>query len=109
MKINSLKMGKGSRLFWDEFCLVNVLDEINPLYEFFEGYSLAEENDFFVVLMFDVQSLSFSHFTHSNIDESYYLSFGLFSTLGVEVPILDFSLPHRFILALKIQIALLLF
>lgn len=35
MKINSIKMGNGSGLFWDEFGLVNVLDEINPLDEFF--------------------------------------------------------------------------
>lgn len=85
------------------------MDEINPLDEFFEGDSLAEENYFFVVLMLNVQSFSLSHFTHSYVYESYYLSFCLLSTLGVEVPVLDFPLSHCFILTLKIQITFLLF
>lgn len=106
---NELNTGKISRLFWDEFSFVDVLDEIYPLDEFFEGNCLSEENYFFIVLVFNVQSLSFPHLTHSYIDESYYLSFCLLSTFGVEVPVLDFPLSHRLILTLKVQITFLLF
>lgn len=78
------------------------MDESYPFYEFFEGVGLTEEHDFFVVFVFDVQSLSFSHFVEGNVDQPYHLSLCFLSAFRVEVPILDFPLPHGLILTLKI-------